>query len=387
MDIHRITGVIKDYPWGNDYFIPKLLGIPSDGPMGEYWMGAHPSGDAKVEGVVSLSHVIEEDPERILGPETFGRFGSRLPFLFKVLAINNPLSLQCHPTKKQAEQGWLKESRARQEGLSCNYQDDNEKAEIIEAITPVTAMCGFLPLDRIKENFDVFIPSSSRKFGLVRDSIKDIFFALYGLGEDQKTEVLWEFKSNLVQKNDKMKTGDFLTYKGVAMEALDEYPGDIGALAPIFMNIVHLMPGEALYLEPDTLHAYVYGNGVELMSASDNVLRGGLTHKKVDLGELSSIMSFEPSCPEKVAMSKDSCGRLAAPVPSDAFLLLSCRKGDYVVEGPETAILLAVEGDVRISQGGETLLLKKGQACFIPYCAGSYSMSVESLAFMAKVPD
>lgn len=387
MDIHRITGVIKDYPWGNDYFIPKLLGIPSNGPMGEYWMGAHPSGDAKVEGVVSLSHVIEENPGRTLGPVTCGRFGAKLPFLFKVLAINNPLSLQCHPTKEQAEQGWIKESRARKEGLACNYQDDNEKAEIIEALTPLTAMCGFLPLDRIKENFDVFIPSSSRKFGLVRDSIKDIFFGLYALGEDQKTEVLWEFKSRLIQKDDKMKVGDFLTYKGVAMEALDEYPGDIGALAPIFMNIVHLMPGEALYLEPDTLHAYVYGNGVELMSASDNVLRGGLTHKKVDLGELSSIMSFRPSDPEKVAMREDPYGRLAAPVPSDAFLLLSCRKGEYEVEKPETAIMLAVEGDVRISQGGETLLLRRGQACFIPYCAGPYSMSVDSLAFVAKVPD
>lgn len=387
MDIHKITGVIKDYPWGNDYFIPKLLGIPSNGPMGEYWMGAHPSGDAGIEGIVKLSRVIEEDADKYIGPYAKEKFGSKLPFLFKVLAINNPLSLQCHPNKRQAEEGWLKEEELRKKGLEYNYQDDNEKAEVIEAITPITAMCGFLALEKINENFKSFIPRSCEKFNLLKSSIKDMFLALYRLGEDQKTEVLWEYKSNLIQKKDKVKDGDFLTYKGVAMEALDEYPGDMGALAPIFMNIVHLNPGEALYLEPDTLHAYVYGNGVELMSASDNVLRGGLTHKKIDLAELSSIMSFEPSIPSKAQMEKDACGRIKAVVPSSAFSLLTCNKGFYNIDKPETAILLSIEGDVTVSQGEEKLLLKKGQACFIPYCAAPYSIDASALAFMAKIPD
>ena len=283
--------------------------------------------------------------------------------------------------------GWLKEEELRKKGFACNYQDDNEKAEVIEAITPITAMCGFLPLEKINENFDSFIPRACKKFNLIKSSIKDMFLTLYSLSEDQKTEVLWEYKSNLIQKEDKVKDGDFLTYKGVAMEALDEYPGDIGALAPIFMNIVHLNPGEALYLEPDTLHAYVYGNGVELMSASDNVLRGGLTHKKIDLAELSAIMSFEPSMPVKTKMEKDVYGRVKAAVPSDAFSLLSCGKGFYDIDKPETAVLLAVEGDVKIMQGKEKLLLKKGQACFIPYCSAPYSIDVSSLAFMAKIPD
>ena len=132
MAIMRIKGVVKDYAWGNKDFIPSLLGYEaSEKPQAEYWMGTHKSGESTVDGV-ALSEII----------------GRRLPFLFKVLAIDSPLSLQCHPNKEEAKRGWAKEEEKRRRGEACSYNDDNEKAEILLALSPVTALRGFRPFEK-----------------------------------------------------------------------------------------------------------------------------------------------------------------------------------------------------------------------------------------------
>ena len=139
MDIRKITGTVKEYAWGNDDFIPSLIGNYTGRPQAELWFGTHPSGESHAEDGSSLSSLIASDPS-ILGPEAYRRYSGRLPLLFKVLAIAKPLSLQCHPDKAQAEEGWKREEALRKEGKTCDYQDDNRKAEVIAALSPVTAL-------------------------------------------------------------------------------------------------------------------------------------------------------------------------------------------------------------------------------------------------------
>ncbi len=380
----KIKGVIKDYAWGNDYFLPSLLGVRNDGPKAEYWMGTHSSGDAVLENGEKFSSYISSDLESAIGKEGKCKFG-KFPLLFKILAIEKPLSLQCHPNLEQAKDGWKREEELRKEGRDHNYQDDNEKAEIIYALTPITAMCGFRSVDQIESNFSKYIPSSfMRIFSGKIDSIEKMFFSLYSLPMDDRISVLDELGKSISRNGEKEKDGEFLTLSGIVCECLREYPADIGTLAPLFMNIVHLEPGEALYLKPDTLHAYVLGNGVELMSASDNVLRGGLTKKRVDLDELKRIMEFSSLDVEKVKCEKDGQNRIHMKTESSAFELLRMDSGRYE-QSAQAGILIVISGTMRIEDGDEKLELDKGEAAFIPY-SSSVRISLEGLAFEAIVP-
>ncbi len=380
----KIKGSLKDYAWGNDFFLRELLGTEAKGRAAEYWMGTHPSGDAVLEDGESLSAYISSDLEASLGQANAEKFKA-LPFLFKILAIEKPLSLQCHPDKKEAKDGWERERHLRESGGEYNYQDDSGKAEVIYALTPVSAMCGFRFLGKIEKNFSEFIPSSfERLFSSRLESIEKMFFKLYALSEDEKNDVLSELKAALESSSLECMDGPFLTERGIAERCLAEYEGDIGALAPLFMNVVHLSPGEALYLEPGTLHAYVLGNAVELMNASDNVLRGGLTKKRIDLEELKRIMDFSFLCVQKAENIADEKNRIHIAAPSDAFSLIRLDRGTYECE-KETAIIISLEGCVEIAEENSTLFLQKGEAAFIPY-SSCVRITVSSLAFEAVIP-
>lgn len=381
----KIKGKIKDYAWGNDYFLPSLLGVEKNGPKAEYWMGTHPSGDAVTENGESLSSYISSDLEGALGKECAASFKG-LPLLFKILAIEKPLSLQCHPNKRQAEEGWKRERKLRESGKEYNYQDDNEKAEIIYALTPVSAMCGFRKEEEIDSNYRKYIPLAyERYFNSRIESIEKMFFRLYELEGEERADVLSELAKNLEGDGENSFSGPFLTLKGIALECLKEYEGDIGALAPLFMNIVHLNEGEALFLKPDTLHAYVLGNGVELMSASDNVLRGGLTKKRIDLDELKRIMEFNALDVKKVEGIKDSLGRIQMRTPTPSFTLARLDTGRYGISH-ETGIVIVTDGSAELEEKGHAMVLKKGEAAFIPY-SSDVVLTVKGTAFEALVPN
>lgn len=387
MQIKRIKGVVKNYAWGNTDYIPSLLGGFDGNPQAEYWMGTHPSGEAMLDDGRRLSELLKED-ESVLGEVNIRRFGKSLPLLFKVLAIATPLSLQCHPDKKQAEDGWAREAGLREQGLEHNYQDDNQKAEILVALSPVTAMCGFRPNDEIKRNLALMLPVCYPEY-LERyaDDNQSLFMRLYELSKDEVNAVLEEFKASLDKADCRSWSGNFLSPKGIAKRCLEIYPGDIGALFPIILNVVHLNIGEGLYLNPDTLHAYVYGNGIELMDASDNVLRGGLTAKRIDLDELKRIMRFDSEQVAKVQMSKDSYGRRVYKTPTEAFLLLSAASGDYHVTESRLMLVLVTEGMVRFSSEGESITLEKGECALIPKSISDYTMKVRGQVFFASVPE
>ena len=382
MEIVAIKGIIKDYPWGNDYFIPGLLGIRKGGIMAEYWLGTHPSGDAFLSDGTKLSDYISSDLEGALGPDNASRY-NHLPLLLKILAVGKPLSLQCHPDKAQAIRGWKEEEGVRRTGGICNYQDDNEKAELLYALTPLTALCGFLPLGEIIANLKRYVPSSYESFlSSFSDEIGRIVFRLYSLSPEQKHMILEEFKKNIAVSSMPVADGSFLTLRGVAEKCMDEHPGDIGIIFTLLMNIVHLSPGEALYMKPDTMHAYVSGNAVELMDASDNVLRGGLTRKRCDVDELMRIMDTSTLSIEKIVPSS-SCGVSLLRTPSDTFTLARMEKGVYEHRS-RTGIVLVLDGSLSIRGGGE-LDLGKGEAAFIPY-SSECTLDVDGVVFEALIP-
>ena len=387
MMIRKIRGTVKDYAWGNDDFIPSLIGGYTGKPQAELWFGTHPAGESFTYDGESLSSLIESD-RTVLGESAYDRFAGKLPLLFKVLAIARPLSLQCHPTKAQAEDGWKREEEKRKKGEPVDYQDDNQKSEIIAALSPITALCGFRDTEVCTADLAALIPASYtsiiKPFAV---DMKSLFLGLYGLSEADRTAVLDEFRDSLSHRSEDSWSGLFLTRKGIAEKCLQEYPGDIGALFPYLMNLVYLQIGEALYLEPDTLHAYVLGNGVELMDASDNVLRGGLTKKRIDLEELERIMSFDSVDVKKVQTTKTGSGRTTYEIPSRNYVLRRAGSGSYEVKGGRLSLALVTEGTARFSYKGEGLRLEKGECALIPASAAPYGLNIRGTVFFAEIPD
>ncbi len=342
MDMIRIQGVIKNYDWGGKEFLPSLFGNRDGKPQAEYWMGTHPSGEAVTENGESLSSV-----------------SGRLPFLFKVLSISSPLSLQCHPTKAQAGDGWKRERELREKGMPYNYQDDNEKAEVLSALTEVTALCGFRKLEEIRTSLSSSVPVSYGKYYSSLDSIKDIFLSSFSFSREVKDEILGELESTVTRSDIPSMDGEYLTEYGIVRKTLEKYPGDIGSLFPLMMNVMHLRPFEAVYLEPDTLHAYIKGNGIELMTASDNVLRGGLTPKRVDITELERIMYFGSTAASAIEEYEE--GRVIwylTPSPDFTLGYVNRSEASLILDKP--SIILSL-GFATVN-GKE---LKKGDCCYI----------------------
>lgn len=352
--IIKIIPIVKDYQWGNDFYIADLLGLPHDGPKAELWVGAHRSGSSIVDCACgqcngsccsgrTLADFIDENPS-FLGVGGASAF----PFLLKVLAIGGALSLQCHPNAEQARLGFESERKEPVGSVVFNYQDPNPKAEMLYALTPVTFMCGFRDFDGIKDGFEKVVPNLWNEHLSKVGSISEFFHTLYGLPHDVVAEGALEASRN----------------SGL-MDALQRevfgsvYPKycDPGVFAPLFLNVSKLSPGEAVYLKPCIVHAYVFGNGVELMNNSDNVLRAGLTSKHMDVDELERIMSTDPyrPLPMESVSSKEGV-RFATP---DGFALTVMDHGRFNVDREGVKLFLCTQGSVVVGD----LELSKGQCC------------------------
>ncbi|MFT5130484.1 MAG: mannose-6-phosphate isomerase [Rhodothermales bacterium] len=339
MSVHRLSNPIQTYDWGSSTAIPDLLGIPNPAgePQAELWMGAHPSAPSRVDDQ-PLDALIAEDPQRTLGRD------GQLPFLFKVLAASRPLSIQAHPSLKQAVAGFARENAA---GIPIdaphrNYRDANHKPEILCALTPFEALCGFR-------------------------SPAEIVAAFSELAIPELAAALQRFRAN---------PGDFCRF----LESVLQLSGDTGHLCVHMLNRLHLQPGQAIYLPARTLHAYVKGTGIELMANSNNVLRGGRTRKHVDIPELLRVLDFTPSAPTVLCGVRNGL-ETQYPCPASEFALSRIDLADdhYVapdLHGPE--ILLCTSGDLG--------LISRGESVFIEACAGPYELSGTGTAFRASLP-
>ena len=397
MDATRLwplEGVVQRYAWGSPTAIPELLGHSADGePQAELWLGAHPKAPARVtEGGVSLGldAWIAQQPEALLGAEVARRFEGRLPFLFKVLAAGEPLSIQAHPDAEQARAGYAREEA---EGVPRDaphrlYRDAQAKPEMLCALTPFRVLCGFRTPEEIDARLaSLAVPALSRLAAGLRD--QPASEALYGFFS------AW-MNTEAGARNATLR-GVLDALPGPGQDAAaDEvrslargYPDDPGVLAPFFLNVLELAPGEAIYLDAREMHSYLRGTGIEIMGNSDNVLRGGLTPKHVDVPELLRTLRFEARVPERLGPPAGAA--FAYPAPVEEFLLtrLALRGGD-VWSSPDRRsldILLCVAGEARLREAeGRERRLSRGGAIVAPAAAGSYRVEGDAELFRASVP-
>lgn len=352
--MHRLDNPIQNYAWGSPSAIPTLLGRAPDGkPQAELWLGAHPSAPSRLEDGQTLLQHIAESPEESLGASTVRRFGPTLPFLLKVLAAGKPLSLQAHPSLAQAKEGFAKEEAA---GLlrtasNRNYRDANHKPEIICALSPFHALCGFR---RLADTITLFRQLGLDTTRLERDGLARWFEWL--LTTPERSELATQALAAA-----RRHTSPECAW---AVRLGEQYPGDVGLIGALALNLVTLAPGQALYLPAGNLHAYLEGTGIELMANSDNVLRGGLTPKHVDVPELLRVLDFADG-PVQVLEPADGIYQTPAPDFELAQITLS---GPVTLSRRGPDLLLVTSGTAQT--GG--LTLKAGQSAFIDASEGTH---------------
>lgn len=288
--IFQVSGVTKNYDWGSKELIPNFLNTPtSEIPVAEIWFGSHEKGASPAKVAASnstLLDLINLDPVHMLGEKVNQEHKSRLPFIFKFLGIEKALSVQVHPNLEEARKGFENENLA---GVPIDsntrvYVDQYDKPEQICALSEVWALCGFRPLEEIR----AFCSSISIKDKLKGSSPGDLFLSLFDL-ENGDREIFLDLALDQSAKN-----SDSDVWKWVNT-LLKMNPGDITALAPLFLNLVRLQPNQSLFLEAGTIHAYLSGLAMEGMGASDNVIRAGLTTKHIAISELKSILNKKSS--------------------------------------------------------------------------------------------
>jgi mannose-6-phosphate isomerase len=394
-----LQNTIQEYAWGSLTAIPQLLGKANSKniPQAELWMGAHPKAPSKVEynnQWISLLELIDKNPETLLGKTTTQKFNGTLPYLFKVLAAARPLSIQAHPSLKQAKNGFKRENA---EGIPLNaphrnYRDDNHKPECIFALTSFWAVCGFRnPLEIITYFKKMGLDHLKKELNALEQNqgpggLKQFFSFLMSLDGNQCRSIISE-----AAKNMRAVAAEDPAF-GWVRRLSTEYPDDIGIFAPILLNLVCLEPGQAMFLDAGQLHAYLDGTGIELMANSDNVLRGGLTPKHVDVPELLEVLDFnEHTLAFIEPLNIDPCETIY-PCPADEFMLsmIVLKPNDrYKSKRQRSAeILLCTDGSAELKDvgTGHKIPLNKGASVIVPSAVNGYEMRGNAIIYKASVP-
>jgi mannose-6-phosphate isomerase len=376
MDLLHNT--VRTYAWGSRTAIPELLGevAPAAEPQAELWMGAHPVAPSTVVragAARSLLERITSDPVGELGAAVAAKFGARLPFLLKVLAADSPLSLQAHPDAWQAATGFAEED-ARGVPLDApdrNYRDASPKPELICALTPFDALCGFRPAADTLRLIDLLgLPElAAHTAPLRRDGAAAVRATLSGMLTAPR-EATAALVDAVVKASSRCAAagGEFAAHCRWAAELGRAYPGDPGVLCALLLNLVRLAPGEAIFLGAGNLHAYLRGVGVEVMANSDNVLRGGLTSKHVDVPELLRVVDFRPGSVTVIRPVPAPNGEEVYPTPEPEFRLsrITLHSGEVVaVDSAGPQVLLCVAGVADCRSGEARLTLRRGAAAFV----------------------
>lgn len=386
--MYELENVLRDYAWGSTTAIAGLLGrVESGRAEAELWIGAHPDSPSvalRPDGsTVPLDQLISEDPEHFLGAESVAGFGPRLPFLTKILAAAQPLSLQVHPSIEQARDGFARENAngIAPDAAHRNYRDDNHKPEMIFALTPFEALCGFRPaadtraiLLHLAAAFDAV---EADRPPLLSELVEDLGNPDEGAGLRTAFERLIS-GGPAVAEATALVAGVLVT--GAALEPYrselstvlslnEKYPGDPGVLISLLLNRISLAPGEAVYLPAGNVHAYLHGTGVEVMASSDNVLRGGLTPKFVDVPELLRTIEFKPVAVPMLTPEVSGLGQELYRPPFREFQLqrIELAPGEPPVPLAQNgaAVVIVVEGSVYLDSPKGDLQLARGGSAFL----------------------
>jgi mannose-6-phosphate isomerase len=386
--VELLENPVRPYAWGSRTVIAELRGepTPSPHPEAEMWLGAHPGDPSHLVGRdgrrTSLLDAVRSDPEGLLGADRSAKWSGNLPYLLKVLAADEPLSLQAHPSAAQAAEGFARENAAGipVDAPTRNYRDASHKPELICALTEFHALVGFrevaqtLALLRALDVAELAPHVALLSAQPDAAGLRALFTTWITLPQsvlDRAVPALQTACVRLAQQG-----REFAREARMALELSERYPGDAGVLAALLLNLTVLAPGEALYLPAGNLHAYLSGAGVELMANSDNVLRGGLTSKHVDVAELLRVLDFTPHTPP-VLHGADDGGWERYDTDVAEFLL---RRLEGAPEGRPVAvpaggprILLCTRGSALVragdgnslSPGGGEHTLGRGQALWL----------------------
>lgn len=408
-----LNSATRTYSWGSKTLIPHLQGqAASNHPIAELWYGAHPGGPATVDGK-PLDAIIAADPKAALGEHVASTYDNKLPFLLKILSADEPLSLQAHPSKEQAEEGFARENAkgVAMDASNRSYKDDNHKPELIVALTDFYAMAGFRPLVHTRELFNALNCDELSRYANMHiadgrltsadeaDSLRALFTTWITIPAVKRRELIAALIESAKQLLTTLNQDSWMRpVLNTIIELNQLYPGDVGVLGAILLNHVQLSPGEAIYLDAGQLHAYVRGLGVEIMANSDNVLRGGLTPKHVDVPELVKVLSFDTVADPRVKQIDRSDSALVNgaqamnyPVPVDEYALTRCElnAGDDVeVESEGPSVILCTSGTLVLrAEDGSVLELTPSHAAWVPASDGKISMSTpdSAQAFIARV--
>lgn len=399
MPVFRLENPIRNYAWGSYDGLKTWAGIATDGakPSAECWMGAHPEAPSAIDmpggGVLSLSRYIHDNPINSLGEEVFAEFGD-LPFLFKVLSASMPLSIQVHPDKARAEAGFEREEKLRIPRMAPerNYKDRNHKPELAVALSPFSALCGFRPANEAAEMLGLELCGY---FGFSEDDAEASPRRLLRKAlssRDRERTLLENMAMSRAWELAKSADGKARIAGETTLMCFEHYPHDPGAISPLFMNVLLLEPGQGLYIPAGIMHAYLKGTILEIMATSDNVIRGGLTHKHIDVDDLLASLNFkaEPILVEPRSSASDA-RESSWPTPAREFSL-SCfslpdqKRADIKISGPE--ILLCTEGQVSVDLAtgkNSSIILKRGEAAFVSASCTSFSLRGPSTVYRARV--
>ncbi len=323
----------------------------------------------------------------MLGPAVSRRFRGALPFLFKILAAAEPLSIQAHPSLEQARRGFAAENARHVPPGERSFVDDNHKPEVICALTCFHALSGFRDPGEAAGLLAAFGLTAAETVGAPppRDAraLARAYGALLALPQPEKDRIVSKLAAAARERQDDLPEARWVT------RALEAYPGDFGAINVLLLNLVELAPGQALYQEAGILHAYLQGVGIELMANSDNVLRGGLTRKRVDRDELLRVVDFRPAPPRLVAPAPGDGTEQVYATPAAEFRLSRLELRGRWSPGRRTAIEVWVltEGACRVDAGADALSLRAGESFVVPACVPAYALEGEGLLFKATVPD
>lgn len=401
MSIFKLKGKIQDYGWGGYDFIPNLTGEnnPDNKPIAELWMGTHHKGTAEVEVSgewKNLDTFIQADPFTILGEEVGVKFSQQLPFLFKILDVRQMLSIQAHPTKAAAERGFAFENEI---GISLtakhrNYRDDNHKPEIMVALTNFWLLHGFKSKEAIAKVLDTVPEFDFLKPYFKNQDIKELYQYIMELPQNVVDNRLKPLKARLLPlyKNKELakNTADFWAARAFDQDVLNNGHEDRGVFSIYLYNLVNIKPGLGIFQDAGVPHAYLEGVNVELMANSDNVFRGGLTYKHIDVKELLTHLVFDEVTPQILEGEEASDTERVYKTPAPDFELskIDIDKGQIhqrsSVAAPE--IVIVIDGEATVECEEATYTFSKGEIFFAPAEVYYTITGIGATLFKASVP-
>ncbi|NMR20885.1 mannose-6-phosphate isomerase, class I [Cellulomonas fimi] len=396
----RLAIPTQHYAWGSTTAIPDLLGLPvTTDPVAEAWMGAHPSAPSRAvtaEGELGLDALIASDAATHLGADVVARFGGGLPYLLKLIAADSPLSLQVHPHLDGARAGFAAEEAA---GVPVdaphrNYRDRNHKPELVYALTPFEALCGFRAPRRAAELLaGLDAPLAKQLHGVLAaqpsyEGIRAAFTQLLDPATRPSPDEVREVAAACAAR---LEIGSPSPRADRTVVLLEQtYPGDPGVVTSLLLNPVTLQPGDAMFVPAGGVHAYLSGLAVEIMASSDNVLRAGLTRKHVDVAELLRNVDYVAAPPIRIAPELFHGATRVFYAPVDDFELSVTTVDDdldHPLPGRGPRILLCLDGEITIASTGDGIeTLRRGESVFVPAADGVLTARGRGTVVQADVP-